>query len=244
MTWTHQAVIDEPATQPSIASAGDGGLLTAAEYNDGHGGQLRLRYWPSLDAVLAGRPAREFLAPRTLSTCNEGTPSVRRIGLDTDLNSSWVELGFHYHRDCRVDRQALGTLTGFRAWTAARYPALDAAAVGEQVGGNIGDRDHLRHLGTDYDLIEAQGRRGDFATWRIYLHDRATGTAQRLEVMTHGGSIAFANPTATILRDPAGRDALMVTLFLPMEGAAPGEAGSLLYVVPIGPAGPAASPSP
>jgi hypothetical protein len=41
--------------------------------------------------------------------------------------------------------------------------------------------------------------------------------------MTHGASTAFANPTATMLRDPAGRDALMVTLFLPMEGAAPGE---------------------
>ena len=51
--------------------------------------------------------------------------------------------------------------------------------------------------------------------------------------MTHGGSTAFANPTATMLRDPAGRDALMVTLFVPMEGAAPGEAGSLLYLVPV-----------
>ena len=250
MTWTHRAVIDEPATQPTIASAGEGGLLTAAEFNDGHGGQVRVRSWPTLEAVLAGRPAREFLAPRTLSACNEGTPSFRRIGLGTDLDSSRVELGFHYHRDCRVDRQALGTLTGFRSWTAARYPQLDgaveraAAAVGEQIRGNIGDRDHLGYLGRDYDLIEAQGRRDDFATWRIYLHDRATGTAQRLEVMTHGASTAFANPTATMLRDPAGRDALMVTLFLPMEGAAPGEAGSLLYVVPIGQAGPAASPSP
>jgi hypothetical protein len=250
MTWAHRAVIDEPATQPTIASAGDGGLLTAAEFNDGHGGQVRLRYWPTLDAVLAGRPARAFLAPRTLSACNEGTPSVRRISPGTDLDSSRVELGFHYHRDCQVDRQALGTLIGFQSWTAARNPELDfaveraAAAVGERVRGNIGDRDHLHYLGRDYDLIEAQARRGDFATWRIYLHDRAAGTTERLEVTTHGASTAFANPTATMLRDPAGRDALMVTLFLPMEGAAPGEAGSLLYVVPIGQAGPAASPSP
>jgi hypothetical protein len=250
MTWTHQAVIDEPATQPTIASTGDGGLLTAVEFNDGRGGQIRLRYWPTLDALVAGRPAREFLAPRTLSACNEGTPNIRRVSLDTDLDSSRVELGFHYHRDCRVDRQALGTLTGFRTWTAARNPELDAAveraaaAGGEQVRGNIGDRDHLRYLGRDYDLIEAQGRRGDFATWRVYLHDRAAGTAERLEVTTHRGSTAFANPTATRLRDPTGRDALMVTLFLPMEGAAPGEAGSLLYVVPIGQAGRAASSSP
>jgi hypothetical protein len=248
MTWTHRAVIDEPATQPTVAGTGDGGLLTAVEFNDGHGGQVRLRYWPTMEALLAGRPAREFLAPRTLSACNDGTPSVRRIGLATDLDSSWVELGFHDHRDCWVDRQARGILTGFRTWTAARYPELDAtvgraaAGVGEPVRGNIGDRDHLRYLGRDYDLIEAQGRRGDFATWRIYLHDRATGTAERLEVLTHGDSTAFANPTATMLRDPAGRDARMVTLFLPMEGAAPGEAGSLLYV-PIGQSGPPAGPS-
>src|SRR5918993_370319 len=40
MTWTHRAVIDEPATQPTIAATGDGGLLTAVEFNDGHGGAL------------------------------------------------------------------------------------------------------------------------------------------------------------------------------------------------------------
>jgi hypothetical protein len=39
MGWTHQAVIDQPATQPTIAATADGGLLTAAEFNDGHGGQ-------------------------------------------------------------------------------------------------------------------------------------------------------------------------------------------------------------
>ena len=239
MGWAHRAVVDEPATQPTIAATGDGGLLTAAEFNDGHGGRLRIRWWSSLEALLAGRPAREFLAPRTLSACNEGTPSIRRIDLEGGPEGSRIELGFHYHRACQVDRQARGTLTGFRSWTAATDPALDAAvertaaAAGERIGGNIGDRDHLRHLGRDYDLIEAQGRRGDFATWRVYLYDRATGTAERLEVVTHGGSTAFANPTATMLGDPEGRDALMVTLFVPMEGAAPGEAGSLLYLVPL-----------
>jgi hypothetical protein len=239
MQWTHQAVIDQPATQPTIAAAPDGGLLTAAEFNDGHGGQLRVRYWPTLDALLAGRPARQFLVARTLSACNEGTPSIRQVSLEADVDAPRVELGLHYHRDCQVDRQARGTLTGFRSWTAATDPELDAAveraasAVGEQVGGNIGDRDHLRYLGRDYDLVEAQGRKGDFASWRVYLYDRSAGTARRLEVVTHGGSRAFANPTATVLRDPAGREAVMVTLFVPVEGAAPGEAGSLLYYLPV-----------
>jgi hypothetical protein len=239
MEWTHRAVVDEPATQPTIAAAGGGGLLTAAEFNDGHGGRLRIRHWSTLDALLAGRPTREFLAPRTLSACNEGTPSIRRIGLDGGPDRSRIELGLHYHRACQVDRQARGTLTGFRTWTAATDPELDAAveraaaAAGERIGGNIGDRDHLRHLGRDYDLIEAQGRRGDFATWRVYLHDRTAGTTERLEIVTHNGSKAFANPTATPLRDPAGREAIIVTMFLPLEGAAAGEAGSLLYVVAV-----------
>ena len=239
MEWTHRAVVDEPATQPTVAATGDGGLVTAAEFNDGHGGRLRVRWWPTLDALLAGRPARQFLAPRTLSPCNEGTPSIRRLSLGGDPGTSTVELGFHYHRDCQVDRQALGTLTGFRAWTAVTNPELDAAveraaaAAGQRIGGNIGDRDHPRHLGRDYDLVEAQGRRGDFATWRVYLYDRAAGTAEQLRIVTHRGSTAFANPTATVLRDPTGRPSLMVTLFLPTEGAAPGEAGSLLFVVPV-----------
>jgi hypothetical protein len=239
MEWTHRAVVDEPATQPTIAATAGGGLLTAAEFNDGHGGRLRIRHWPTLDALLAGRPTREFLAPRTLSACNEGTPSIRRVGLDGGPDGSRIELGFHYHRACQVDRQARGTLTGFRTWTTATDPELDAAveraaaAAGERIGGNIGDRDHLRHLGRDYDLIEAQGRRGDFATWRVYLHDRTAGTTERLEIVTHKGSTAFANPTATALRDPAGREAIMVTMFLPLEGAAPGEAGSLLYLVAV-----------
>jgi hypothetical protein len=239
MEWTHRAVVDQPATQPTIAATGDGGLLTAAEFNDGHGGRLRIRWWPSLEALLAGRPARAFLAPRTLSACNEGTPSIRRIDPDGGPDGSRIELGFHYHRACQVDRQARGTLAGFRTWTTATDPELDAAveraaaAAGERIGGNIGDRDHLRHLGRDYDLIEGQGRRGDFATWRVYLHDRTAGTTERLDIVTHKGSTAFANPTATPLRDPAGREAVMVTLFLPMEAAAPGEAGSLLYLVAV-----------
>jgi hypothetical protein len=203
MQWTHQAVIDQPATQPTIAATGDGGLLTAAEFNDGQGGQLRIRYLPTLDALLAGRPARQFLAPRTLSACNEGTPSVRQLSLD----ASRIELGLHYHRACQVDPQARGTLTGFRAWTAATDPELDAAveraaaAAGEQIGGNIGDRDHLRYRGRDYDLVEAQSRRGDFASWRVYLYDRAAGTAQRLTIVTHGGEQGVCQPDG----DPAAR---------------------------------------
>jgi hypothetical protein len=39
------------------------------------------------------------------------------------------------------------------------------------------------------------------------------------------------NPTATCLRQPSGRNAVMATLLLPLEGGAPTEPGSLLYHV-------------
>ncbi|HZD71971.1 MAG TPA: hypothetical protein VFA45_24570 [Actinomycetes bacterium] len=71
-----------------VADLKDGGLVTAAEFNDGHGGRLRIRYWPTLDALLRGRVGREFLAPRTLSACNEGTPSIRQIVFDPDVEAS------------------------------------------------------------------------------------------------------------------------------------------------------------
>ena len=63
MTWTHRVVVDEPATQPTIAGTRDGGLLTAAEFNDGHGGRLRVRYWANLEGLLAGRPESASSSP-------------------------------------------------------------------------------------------------------------------------------------------------------------------------------------
>jgi hypothetical protein len=81
-----------------------------------------------------------------------------------------------------------------------QVPELDAAieraaaAVGEQVRGDIGDRDHLRYRGNDYDLVEAQGRRSGFTTWRVYLYDRSAGTAERLEVVTHGAARRSPTP--------------------------------------------------
>ena len=71
--------------------------------------------------------------------------------------------------------------------------------------------------------------KGDFGSWRLYLHNWQTGTAAYLPVTTHGGSTAFANPTITLVTSPAGKPAVVATLFVPTEGAAPGEAGQLIY---------------
>ena len=65
----------------------------------------------------------------------------------------------------------------------------------------------------------------DFGSWRTYAYDPMTGRADRLTVRTHGGSRAFANPSATLLTDPDGHPALLVSLFVPRRGRGAGGVG-------------------
>jgi hypothetical protein len=109
-----------------------------------------------------------------------------------------------------------------RAITAAGYP------------GKHGDRDERLWRRRPYEIVEAQwSRDGDgWANWRITLYDWLESTTYPVPIHTAGGSTSFGNPALTELTDPAGQPVLVVTLFLFSEGAAPGEAGPLLYTVP------------
>ena len=72
--------------------------------------------------------------------------------------------------------------------------------------------------------------RDDWSSWKVYLVDETRATP--LAFATDGGSHAFANPSAEVV-DLHGQPTLVVSLFVPQEGAAPGEAGSLVYYAPI-----------
>ncbi len=237
LTWTFRRTLDPHATQPSIHALPTGGFLTAVEYNNqaGSGGRVRLRHYPTLAALVAGTPDREVTPTRSLSACNEGTPVIYSASLTPDIDHSVIDVGFHYQRGCDVDRQGRGRLTNFTGWTAVADTALDAAitaaaaAQGQQVGGNIGDRDVVFFDNGRYTVHEVQYRKGDFSSWRVYLDTWQTGTIGYLPVSTHGGSTAFANPAVTAIRSPSGRPGVAVSLFLPSEGAAPGEAGPLIF---------------
>ena len=237
LTWTFRQTLDPQATQPTILALPTGGFLTAVEYNNqsGSGGRVRLRHYPTLTALLAGSHDREATPTRTLSACNEGTPTIFSASLTPDIDHSVIDVGFHYQRDCNLDRQARGRLTNFTGWTAVADTALDAAitaaaaAQGQQVNGNIGDRDVVFFDNGRYTVHEVQYRKGDFGSWRVYLNTWQTGSIGYLPITTHGGSTAFANPSVTAIRSPAGQPAVAVSLFLPSEGAAPGEAGPLIF---------------
>jgi hypothetical protein len=230
LTWTHRVVLDAPASQPTIAETPGAGFLVVTEA--GGGGQpawLRFRQYRDLRRLLAGDANRIFDAPHTQvppGQLAEGTPNVY-------ATTPAIDVGFHYFRDGDVDRQARGTLTGFGHWITRREPGIDAAIEAWGVAGNIGDRDVLPWRGHRYNLQEGQLRKGDWGSWRVFLYDWAAGEAYPVPIRTHGGSTAFGNPTATVLTGPAGELVLVVTVFLFGEGAAPGEAGQLVYFRPI-----------
>ncbi|HEU4553460.1 MAG TPA: hypothetical protein VFS25_11520 [Chitinophaga sp.] len=208
------------ASQPTIAVAADGGFVMAWEQEPNN--HLKFVYFRNWTDLQNGAVAKSFEAPRTLSSCAEGTPNLYYA------SSTRLDVGHHYYSNCDVDRQARGTLTNFNSWTTSRQPNFDNALLYWGVKGNIGDRDAAVYKGYNFGVIEGQGTKGDFGTWRTYLYDYQTGNADQLHIVTDHGSLAFANPTITnTVID--GRNAILVTLFVPSENSGSSEAGELIY---------------
>ena len=222
LDWTWRADLARKASQPAIATASDGGYVVAWEQEpDNH---LAFAFYATWEDLLTARPSKTFEAEQQLSDCAEGTPNL------VSASSTAVDFGFHYFADCDLDREARGTMD-WRDWSAAKRPELDAAVLAHGVAGGIGDREVVRFRGREFTLVEAMSVRDDWRTWKIYLVD--TGVATPLSFTTDGGSGSFTNPSAEIV-DLHGQSTLVVSLFVPQEGAAPGEAGSLVYYVAIG----------
>jgi hypothetical protein len=220
-----------PASQPTIAQASNGGFVLAWEQEQPGGGNnhLAFRYFANRTDLLAGQVTRSFDAPRRLSSCAEGTPNIYGITLSPDIDHSTIDIGGHYWWNCDRDRQQRGSLTNFNSWTTSAQPNYDNALLYWGVGGNIGDRDQAGFRGYSFGLIEGQYTKGDFGSWRTFVYDYQTGNADRTTIQTDAGSTAFANPTITALRAPNGQPALVITLFIPSEGAGAGESGELIY---------------
>jgi hypothetical protein len=220
MSWTWRTTLATRAAQATIEPASDGGFVIAWEQSPDpiH---VVLAFFDRWADVLAAAPTRRVAAPVTTPGCAEGTPSIRAA------SSRRVSLAFHYHAGCRRDRQAVGT-TDWRAWRSSTRPVLDRALVRAGARGHIGDRDVIVFRGNRLMIIEGQLALGDPGTWRTFLHDGSTRSAERLRIRTHGGTPNAANPTVSrVVVD--GRPAILVTVFLFTEGAAPGEAGELIY---------------
>jgi hypothetical protein len=239
LRWTRRAVIDQHSSQPTVAVLADRSVLIAEEA-DSNGSPdsrtwLRLRHYRMVADLLDARPDRTLDLPHTRvpQVGAEGTPDIRSVVLRPDLGRSVIELGFHYFAQGKVDRPARGILTNFEGWKA--WPDNDLAADIEHAGvtGSIGDRDTVVLDHQRFALVEATASAA--GGWRVYLTDDGRHDARRLDIRTDGRSTAFANPSVTLTRAPSGARAIVVTLFLPSSGAAPGEGGELVYFTEIGP---------
>lgn len=218
LNWTWVRRLGGDANQPTIRAAGQGYVVA---WEQGPANYLKFEHYPDWPALRDSVPDRTFEAPRTLTPCSEGTPNVYVV------TESTVEVGFHYHWNCDVDRQARGTLTEWSLWNAEREPALDAAILAHGIQGNVGDRDGVLTFKTrQFTIIEGQFAPGDFDSWRVFLYDHLTGTADLLRIRTDRGSEAFGNPTIEIV-GLDGRRALVVTLFV--FDTRFGESGPLVY---------------
>ena len=238
VAWRHRATLAGNASQPTIARRPGGGYLVAYEKDSGcRGGNNCLafkRYDSTRKLLRAKERGREQRIARSFSKCAEGTPNFFAV------TSSSFDIGFHYFQNCRVDRQARGTYnlaTG--NWRPRTLPSIDlrVLAAGADPGGNIGDRDAAFYgpAGAYRGIYEGMTgpRSAGFGVWRCFAEE--AGLVTQLRVRTHGGSTACANPTVTNAKLPDGRAGLIVTYFIPVEGAARNEAGTLVFWRAYGP---------
>jgi hypothetical protein len=217
LDWHWRVTLARQAAQPTIKAAGNGYVVALETDGDNH---LRFAYYDSWTALLSANPSKTYDAPRTLSPCAEGTPNIY------SGDDSRVEVGFHYWSECNVGRQARGA-TDWTSWSATNDAALDTAITAYGIAG-VGDRDVLTFRGYQFGVIEGEGVRNDWTSWRIFLYDYQTGTADQLHILTDGGSLSFGNPTVEQIQ-LGGQPALAMTLYLFLDGARGGETGSLVY---------------
>jgi len=219
LTWTWRVRLAKGGSQPTIRPATDGGYVVAWEQEPPN--HLKFAWYPTWDDLLNGTPGKTFEPPMTLSTCAEGTPSLYAA------SSTALDVGFHFYDNCEVDRQARGT-TDWTSWNASPQPILEGMVRAHDVRGGVGDRDGFTFEGHAFTMLEGQAVLGDWTTFRVYLADNEAGLAERLDMRTDAGSTAFTNPTVAQI-EFGGRPAIVVSMFVPMEGARGNEVGGLIY---------------
>lgn len=243
ISWRRVRVLDPAgASMPDLRPIpGTPGYLLAYEKSAGAFDYIRLCYYGTLAALLGGRPEATVGLPLRFSRYSDGTPSIVSIDWRGGPARSVVQLAFHYEAplaDGRPgpDREALGTLVGWRRWSARRDRATDGALSALGLGGSHGDRRQFEYAGRTWRVYEAQAKPGSFADWHVLLEDVGSGRIVPLTLSTALGRFAtsFGNPIVEVLPGTGGRGrVLAVSVFVFSSGAAAAAAGELVYAQPI-----------
>jgi hypothetical protein len=246
-SWTWRRTVGGATSQPYLAFSPRKEPVLAVQVSSTS--QLRFSFWPSVAKLMGtARPSRVYNAPKTLSTCAEGSPDIRSVtyagSASTITSGSTIVVGHHYSSGCKTDREAVGTLTNFNRWTTTAASSVDSDLTGAGAVGKHGDRDQFSYGSGRWQLYEGEdSSTATMADWRPYLYNAATSETRQLTVHTAGGSTAFADPSVTVA-SVNGVPSMIVTLLVPSQGAARGESGELIYWNPLDQAGPSASATP
>jgi hypothetical protein len=226
LSWKLVRGVDSHAHQGTIFGS-DGKWILAWEKDGPNGNWIRIQGFESLSDLTAGRPKQTLDIPRAHSTFAEGTPSIVAANLPDNWEESEIAIRFHFWRDGDVDRQAEGVLTAFKTWKSELRSKVNSE-LESKYRGNIGDRDHVSIGNTRYELLEAQRTKNDWASWRVLLGTQSKDYRE-LAVRTDKASTSFANPSATKLLLPNGKEGVFISYFLPSQGNHPSESGQLIF---------------
>ncbi|MGO9901454.1 MAG: hypothetical protein ACLP0J_17625 [Solirubrobacteraceae bacterium] len=240
--WTRVQVLDPVgATMPTLrAIPGNKGYLLAYEKASAHDGDhIRVRYYRGLADVLANDVGAQVDLARLFSPNSNGTPSLTSISWHGSLEQSVIGIDFHYETVTRKgagpDREAIGTLIGFRSWAATKDPNTDALLDSQRLTGNHGDSRQFRFANDLWRLYEGQERFDNFETWHVVLYDTETRTMHLLTMTTELGAseTSFGNPVAQLEPAPDGSgQVLVVTMYIFNSASNSNESGELVYYQP------------
>jgi len=241
--WRQLTVLDpDQASMPALIAVPAGGFLLA--YEKGQHGErrhfIRLRYYRSRAALLHNRFAAQLDLPRRLSAYNNGTPSFLSVAWPGRLGQSVIRLAFHYQPSRNgiplPDREAIGTVRGWRTWSAHPDLGVDGLLTRSGFAGNHGDQRQFGLSGALWRIYEAQRVPRDFATWSLVVLSPPSRDLQLVTLHTSAGAFtaSFGNPVAAVLRAPTGTgQVLAVSTFVFGSAGNPIPGGELLFYQPL-----------
>ena len=190
----------------------------------------------------------------------EGTPSVWYANRNNNDDGIYVYVGFHFNDGTtKLDQNGFGILQNFGkeddsvSWITYNEDVYNEQFFEEyHVIGNIGQRALMVYNDINYVIqegnIEGRGSGTVWNAWRLWIwvdkqaiyesslirSTKLEGDIYLLNMMTPGGSYAFANPSVSVVNCPINsginsQNCIFVSYFIFSEGAGPGEAGSAIF---------------
>lgn len=255
--WTFIRTLETNASMPKIAQVSGASWVVmthekwlGASPASAAPAKVSFKLFYDAGDLMNGTIRSSWNHPSFVSGLN-GTPSIYSFHLAFYDGMYCVDgqYGYHYWDGTR-DRVASTTIYKLFHPTATTitHPS-DAAAynnlfISNGVTGNIGQRDTVITSSGRYNIQEGNlgTPGGSWDQWRIWLYEfgdtynypTGSGTVTMLSPMTAAGSTSIGNPSVRVVDSPSGLGkSLVVSYFVFSEGAAPGEAGSLIYYFDI-----------